>query len=638
MVRLGGMAGLVVLCVAASGCAGNVFGDDPAKGTLVRIVELEAADLLDIGEPNDAEDLLALARTRFEYTHAGDAVSSDDVTVRFQDDDGRERELPLSRFTDSEKVGRGDEVTLDGILLTSRVEVLQGDRVLAARGGPPQDWLEVGGYPLPITAQPDAFAAWALDGETSLLASLDRLRVVSNGEDYEYGCDEVLDEDGQVIDYRCSDSSTPYTDTVTVTGADGQATIALDATLSLEGTGTESRPRIEGVLEGSVRLGSSLDSHVQHDRTGTSPEHLDADFGFDLDAEAAGDGLARFTFGSDRQLRTVGGSGDLLVTADLVAWDDEHPKAERWRPAGLDDPLFEESAPYTEEDVPSEDTIAFVAEALADLWRMDLAPGDEFRASFDTARMGGVFGAGTPGMEGSLLIRVMAAEAKEVPAGTFDTWRIETTTEFSVDAPDGPQGFDLPSTTMWIDQDSGVPIALVQGLELDYGLEDAKSLLGLVEELGDDVDIEEPRAMSLSATGSTSIVLTEWEEGLRMAPMYSVLSPFMGFGMPLSSLLFAPMGMLGSLGGFDGYEGQTVPNISFSKDSAERTVVVVMAEASDWSEFGITTSSGAGCVAPPYGPVHAGDIIDCSAAGSGMFTLRIAHLPTNTLVYETTFS
>ena len=61
--------------IALSGCAGldALTGKDEATGSLVRFVaiDLSSGSMMGMREPNDAADVLSLAKTRFEYTHAG---------------------------------------------------------------------------------------------------------------------------------------------------------------------------------------------------------------------------------------------------------------------------------------------------------------------------------------------------------------------------------------------------------------------------------------------------------------------------------------------------------------------------------------------------------------------------------------
>ena len=91
-----------------------------------------------------------------------------------------------------------------------------------------------------------------------------------------------------------------------------------------------------------------------------------------------------------------------------------------------------------------------------------------------------------------------------------------------------------------------------------------------------------------------------------------------------------------------GEGSESAPNISFNKDSTDQQATVVQAEDADWGDFDVSPDS---CTIERDGTgftlsgasVEAGDVIDCSAS-TAPFTLRVVHSPTNSMVYETTFS
>lgn len=84
-----------------------------------------------------------------------------------------------------------------------------------------------------------------------------------------------------------------------------------------------------------------------------------------------------------------------------------------------------------------------------------------------------------------------------------------------------------------------------------------------------------------------------------------------------------------------GEGSESAPNISFNKDSGDRTLTVVQAETATWGEFAFGTNT-ASCAfdVSSTSSVSAGDTITCTAAG----TVSILHVPTNSLVYTTTFT
>ena len=81
-----------------------------------------------------------------------------------------------------------------------------------------------------------------------------------------------------------------------------------------------------------------------------------------------------------------------------------------------------------------------------------------------------------------------------------------------------------------------------------------------------------------------------------------------------------------------GAAAEQAPDIAFSKSTLDLTITVVQAEDGVlWSDLEIQGT--AGCNAP-FGAVDAGDEIDCARTG----TVEIVHVPTNTLLYTTTFA
>ena len=92
-----------------------------------------------------------------------------------------------------------------------------------------------------------------------------------------------------------------------------------------------------------------------------------------------------------------------------------------------------------------------------------------------------------------------------------------------------------------------------------------------------------------------------------------------------------------------GEGSESAPNISFNKDSADRTLTVVQAEDAEWGDFAISpdddcTAMRGGNTLTATDTIEAGDVIDCSDNTDTSFTVTITHTPTNSLVYSTTFS
>ena len=548
---------------------------------------------------------------RFVYTHEADEVDADDVTVRYTDEGGRELDEPLSEFTSAGTIGRGDRVTIDGALLTTAIEVRHSGDRLASRGGPARDWLQAGGYPLPL-ALAGGLAEWDLSGEVDLDAAMDRLQVVSDESDY------TCDEDG------CRDAA--YTSTVRFTDGLVEGDAELDGHLALAAAGRD----LELRLDGTWVAGVLANLHVLEESTRPDDERVDADFGFDLDLTARGDGLARFRI-DDGRIVAGGTEGDLDVSGRIAVWDDEHPRSEAYSPGSIDD--FDIHSPYEEQPLPFGDNPSEpVAQALGDLWRMDLAPGDEFRME-------------SPDFDGpvvTLLVRVVDEGEKRVPAGTFDALRVESTTSVRVPYDGGEETFDLPTLTTWIDTDSGLPVAFEETFAYDYDEQDLAPLFEAIESFGA-VDVTPPEELSIRLQGRPLAELSEFEDGLHMAPMASLLLPLAGVGAPF---LFAfPMYGLGMPfgGGYDGYDEaypespespamESPPQIAFARDATGpggRLTVVAADWGVSWFELSATDGAGDECVTP-FGDVRAGDVVTCLSDG----TARVVHWPSNTLLYE----
>ena len=92
-----------------------------------------------------------------------------------------------------------------------------------------------------------------------------------------------------------------------------------------------------------------------------------------------------------------------------------------------------------------------------------------------------------------------------------------------------------------------------------------------------------------------------------------------------------------------GEGSESAPNISFNKDSGDATLTVIQAEDSNWNDFEVDgcdslTSSG-GFETTIADGIAATDSVEAGDELSGCAgQVRITHTPTNSLVYETTFT
>lgn len=640
------LASALVLSAGLAGCTLLQDGDG-RNGDLVRIVTL-SMDPEGMEDVNDATDVLAaIADVRFEYTHTGDDRDVADVTITYIDETGRERTRDLSEFTSAETISRGDKVTIGGALLTSPVRIDAGGDDLASRGGPSRDWLEAGGYPLPL-AMSGGLAVWDVSGRTSLDAGFDRIEVVERGVGEDWSCEPSDDPDG-----GCSPNVTydNYTDSMRLQDAAATAEADLDGTLTLDSVGSF-QPALELGLEGVWDLAALFGMRVEHERTGMDAVAEAFDVGLELDATAQGAGSLRFTFDQPGNLESVGGEGDLDVEGDLVVWDDDHARSEDHAPFLLDD--LDVHTPFEETPVYFGDNPAgFVAQALSDLWRMDLAPGDEF--SFAT---GDRFGDHLPSI--AVTLRVVAEEDKEVPAGTFRALRVETTSVLTIPVPEGsPETFALPTLTTWIHERSGLPVAIEQSMSYDYDQEDFAPIFAAAQEWDEGLSVTPPEELHIELEGRTLAELTKWKEGFHVAPMAAVLLPLATMAAPMGWFFFG----FGVPFGGDGYEEEyaSAPDVAFSRDDGQDrlTVVKVGAGSSAW-DYSLRASSdmvfvrnreasAAGmAVGNDWtslghdGPdaFEAGDYLEFCSPGDalGETVVSIMHVPSNTLLYESTFS
>lgn len=635
----------IVLASALAGCA-VLDGGDGRTGDLVRIVVLDMDPQAFRDDVNDAADVFAaLADTRFEYTHDAATMEASAVTVEYVDEGGRDREAPLSDFTDAATIGRGDKVTIDGVLLTSPMTVRHGGDTLASRGGRAVDWLEAGGYPLPLAIN-GGLAVWDVDGDFALDAEMDALEVRDEEVDTDYACDP---------EGECSWQETRYNSTFRLTDAVADAQADLDATLRLDSIGSSAQPAVQLGLDGDWVMDALFNVHAFHDDS-PDGEPTEADYGFELDLTATGDGALTLRFERDGSLRAAGAEGTLDVEGSMTVWDDEHTRDEGHSPEGFDDIGFH--APYEEEAVDLDDNpVAFVAEALADLWRMDLAPGDEFHFS-----TGDRLGEGMP--SATVTIRVISEARKSVPAGTFTALRVETTS--AVDVPvegEATERFELPTLTTWVDAESGVPIAVLQEMAYDYDQDDFAPLFAAAQSLDDGMAITPPEVLHIGIDGRTLMQLEDWQDGLRVAPMASVLVPLLLFAAPFASWMVYPLFghamAVGEAYPTQDIEAERVPNVAFDRDETNDRLIVIFVEsglingdfefkpsqavrfahnanagllngepvaAQEWRTFG-----------PFEGEFVAGNYLEfcTSLPSTAPTTVSIRHVWTNTLVYET---
>lgn len=639
------LAALALTAAATlAGCTLLPQGDG-REGDLVRIVTL-APTPEGLGDVNDATDVLAaIADVRFEYTHQGEDRDAADLTITYVEESGAERVRRLSEFTDAQTVARGDRITITGALLTSPVRVDAGDDRLASRGGPSRDWLRAGGYPLPL-AMDGGIAEWDVDGGLELDGGFDVVEVVQRGVDEDYAC-EPSPEPGAPCVWQGTQE--PYTDLLRLSDAEADATMQMDGSLRLGSVGSFT-PALRLSLEGDWLLDALFNVHVLQDRDGLHPSHSDADVGFDLDLSATGDGALRLGFGNGGQLEAVGGEGELDVSGSFVAWDEDHPRSASYSPEDVNE--FDVHTPYEETPVPSGDNpVDFVVRALQDLWRMDLAPGDEFR--LDT---GEALGPDLPSV--ALTVRVVGGEEKRVPAGTFDTLRVETSAVLTVPIEAGSaETFELPTLTTWVHESSGLPVAIEQRMAYAYTQDDFAPVFAAAESWDDGLEVTPPQDLHIDLEGRTVAELTEWKSGFHMAPMASVLLPLATFASPFASFVFA--GISSPFYGFDEASADAAPDVAFRTDEPSDRIVLVKADSDlQYWEFEFRSSQpllfAHNADAGPSGdlvddawrpmtddgwqPFLAGDFLEvCGPAGEVPEPmLGIRHVPSNTLLFEAT--
>ncbi|HLF16079.1 MAG TPA: hypothetical protein VI796_01430 [Candidatus Thermoplasmatota archaeon] len=539
------LAALVALPLA--GCLGG-GGSGPA-GTLTRsavfdlttAAESSAYDDESYGGEDDdyADDEWQMTRkfvadafaTSFRYAHEGGTVDVADVQVTFTDEQMHERTVGLSRFTDLETLQEGDAVTVDGVALTSGIELRDGSRVLAARQGRDVAWLRgEDGTPIPLAVEPGATARWSFEETLGYHTGFDHFAYVDTYDDGDFNCEEG--SDGEM---ECRYESHEVTEEIIVDDAslEGGAGVAgnLELTARRAGTGLGLALDLEGNFNSTVL--ADADVERRHTEDGVTEKHS-SPFGADLAVEGDGDLSADIRFDAERNYTRLSGEGHVEADGHFYLWNEDHARSSHYEPPFIDHPFLDESddfedvvGPYRDEALP--EMVAF----LDAVWGMDLAVGDEFLMVSGSEAL-------AFGVNATLVLEVAGAESLTVGAGTFDGLRLvaEVRLDFPLLGTLG-DGLRLGLGTMWLDEETLLPLRWAARERFSL---DASDLAPLLEFgslfLGDDVEL--PKDFQLGFSFAGTLELESLEGDLSGSAVYGLAG--------LLAAAMAPLALVLSLG------------------------------------------------------------------------------------------
>lgn len=597
----------LALLAPFSGC---IFLNDEVESreSIVRKVVASLDGSL-AGEATRFEDVV---RTSFEYEHAGGDVSPEDVEVEFLAEDGHATTRSLSRYTTKSTLKAGDIVTIDRVNLTSDLKLTHAGNVLASRSGLRQDWFSAEGVPIPIRSTQDGLARYTVTGGAEINAK---------GSDFD------------VEDYN--DEGGIHVETVA-----GSFKANVDGSMKLTTDARADGPRLTGDAKLHATLAADLDSAFSQD--GTRQEA-----GFDADLASWTNGTFMFQFDTGHRLKRVGFGADEYADGDVVAWDADHPKSQRWHPEDMEHPLVDEKTEYSEEDVgdSGDEPSRVVKEFMERLWSMTLVPGDEFRleASHEEESAGS--------FDLSVVVQVVSKDVREVGGQKMDTLRISQSASFVTQtSKTGRTDFDVAKYTVWVSADHYIPVYEQGKYEKTFDREDLRRMH---DALGSAMPFSVPDDAAFALAGETTVRLDEFSGDLTAAPLVAV-SGVTGMGQSAlgAAAVFFFVSDIGS------NTAQAAPSIGWTVSEAEDEWTVAEASAEVyWWDFELLADRDAGYRlngATPYGagytPLSAGEYQgiwgeDQLAAGDSVqfcgsegttFTLR--HGPSNTVVQAFTFA
>ncbi|MGB0652731.1 MAG: hypothetical protein ACPGQL_05975 [Thermoplasmatota archaeon] len=493
---------LLLASTALAGCTDLLGGDGtPAStGTLSRALAIAwDPEAMDEAEgPTDA--MAALVDTVFTYHHDGDALSTDDIEVRYQDETGRTQVHSLGRFTTLSEVQQGDTVELDGALATSGIELLRGDRVLAARAGAQTPWLEAG-IPLPVASTDGGSASWDLDVTGAIDVAFDRFAMSSEEVDGEYVCDGD----------QCTYEETRRTIHQSWDDATGEADWAIDARLRLDAVPAGEEMLLTAAAEGTMGLdvlGTTTVTRTTTPEDG-EPETKTFPQGFDLAIDGTFEAEADGRFDASRQLRSMTGDYDARADGHLFVWNETIAREDDHQPDWVPSPLLDAQGTWSESGIPA--APFEMAQFFAALWGMDLQEGDALSIGHDDGDLSFTYE-----------VRVLSRGPVEIAGTTRDAFRLATTIEVGFEALGGlSESYRLASDSYWIDAESHLPLRLVGQAQASVDEDDLETLfdgIGTFAAFFID-DLELPEEVTIGARSDVRLELVDLDGDLQTAPL-----------------------------------------------------------------------------------------------------------------------
>lgn len=505
------LAVISMLVAGMAGCVDVAPGDEAAEGTLTREVTMDFNEetLAALDNAVDSSDILAaFSTTRFRYTHEGPDVAVEDVTVAYVDVGARDREHPASRFTESTTLSAGDTLVIDNVLLYSPVALRAGDDTLAEREGHVVDWLEISGYPMPWSAQPGSSARWSMTAEGGYEASADRLGHAGTSSDESFSCSEPTEDSPYG---SCGWQETITYEDLQARDLYGSVTASVQADL---GISHDTRQAWDIDLSAAVVVdaGAQVDQQTTYeDGTGESwsgPVSATVDASADLEGllELLLDGL---------EVRTMVTSGSYNLAADVEIVDPDHPEGY--------DPTFgmgrlSGDFPRSSESAPDDAPVGEIADVMADLWGMDLLPGDRFLVKAD-------WGDDDLRMTIEQELVITEGGTRQVGERAVDTLRLDANSLIRIRGQGLDQSMEVAGTQVWLAKDGYLPVHASGNVRQAWDETDLEAALANANDfLPDDGEWTLPSTASLTAFASSTVDLTEYEGTVHVAPMVTVLS------------------------------------------------------------------------------------------------------------------
>ncbi len=612
----------VLLGALLAGCTSSPTTVASGKNNLTRHVafayDVETSTMPQTSDPEQA--LTEFTQVSFEYKHSGASLDVAGVTVKYQSKDNAATTVQLSTLTSKTKIASGETITISppDIAMASHLVLEKAGKVVAARSGVEREWFTAGGAPIPIAASVPGTASWDLKADGGLELHVSDMVVTSPGR-------RVCTSTG---------CSTPP-QTMTLDHLDLTFTSEFDATVEAVTTAPAGGSQL------SLKLPSMKEhAEVSLDIAGESNgESVEMTLNGEITATASG--RADFNFDGEGALVRVGGEGQVAV----------HGSAETTGTPDMPVPPrvdFEHKQPYASEaarfpEAVPEELVAF----LERMWALDLVPGDEF-----------TFELTTPFGEAHFSSEVMAIEPRTVGSTTRQTFRIVD--HFEAVIPDAgltDLAFDF---THWVDTASYLPVFEQGTITQTFTPADFPGLRKLLEKTMSSSGasfVRFPEDASLTLTTDASLQMTGYTGDFTVASPLAIggarMVPLVVVG---AAVVFVLVNNLGT-----GSSADRAPSIGVAMDSAGGKLTITNAELGhNWGEFDLNVGkalrfdlNGAATktdtALPANTPVDAGMASEAVKAGDffafcgqtaqqSSVVVQLVHAPTDTMVYQATFT